>query len=108
VGKTLAHAPEDSDGAWPHRVVRDQIERLESEAVERGIGMERITMRGAHWRGLYDGGGLERTLANVYRHSAEVARRWRRTSNMLSAIAMDWDAQAAFFDTEAAQRKLTS
>ena len=28
IGRLLAHAPPDPDGGWPHKAVRDQIERI--------------------------------------------------------------------------------
>jgi hypothetical protein len=61
VGHVLAHAPADPDGAWPHRVVRDEIERLSSDDAERAIQIERFNMRGVHSRGIYQGGDEEAT-----------------------------------------------
>ena len=30
IGRLLAHSPPDADGGWPHRCVRDEIERVQS------------------------------------------------------------------------------
>ena len=40
IGHILAHSIHDRDGGWPHRVVRDEIERLSSEFVETGIQID--------------------------------------------------------------------
>lgn len=108
VGKILAHAPKDSDGVWPHRAVREQIERLRSEVIERAIKMERYNMRGVHHKGLYDGGNQERELARTHHLDAELTSTWPRTSNLLNTIARKWEADAEREDIEAGQRKLNS
>lgn len=108
VGRILAHAPSDVDGGWPHRVVRDQIERLGSPDIERAIQVERFNMRGAHWRQPYDGGGQERELARINNENAKLAAAWPRTSALLRAIAENWEEDAKRMDIDAAQRKLRS
>jgi hypothetical protein len=106
VGRLLAHAPVDEDGGWPHRVIRDEIERLRSEEVEDGIQIERFNMRGVHWKALNDGGNQERALAGFYSKSAAASGAWSRTATMLRNIARDWEMHAQQADVEAAQRKL--
>ena len=108
IGRLLAHAPADKDGGWPHRVVRDQIELLQSDELERGIKLERYNMRGVHGKPIYEGGEQERALALENVKSAELAAAWPRTSSMLAAIAKSWEADAQREDTEAAQRKMRS
>jgi len=108
IGHILAHAIQDGDGAWPHRVVRDEIERLSSDSVERGIQTERFNMRGAHWKSLYGGGTEERGFATQNREYAEKAAAWPRTAALLRVIAKNWDAQAQYEDIQANQRKLKS
>lgn len=108
VGKALAHAPQDPDGAWPHHAVRDEIERLASDAIEKAIQIERFNMRGVHGRGVYEGGDQERDLAEMYRRAATKAAAWPRTAALLQAIVKTWEAQAKYVDTEAAQRRMRS
>jgi hypothetical protein len=108
IGRLLAHAPEDDDGGWPHRAVRDQIELLRSDEVERGIKIARYNMRGVHGKQVFEGGEQERDLARANAKSAERAAAWPRTSAMLAAIAKSWEAEAQREDTEAAQRKMRS
>jgi hypothetical protein len=108
IGRLLAHSPPDADGAWPHRCVRDEIERLQSKELERGIQVERHNMRGVYRKEMFEGGDQERFLAKEYRQYAEAAAAWPRTSALLVAIARGWDRDAAREDLEADQRKLRS
>jgi len=106
IGHLLAHSIQDRDGGWPHRVVRDEIERVSSRPVEHGIQIERFNMRGAHWKSLYGGGSEERGFAAQNRDYAEKAAAWPRTAAMLREIAKSWDAHAEYEDVAANQRKL--
>jgi len=102
IGQILAYAPSDSeDAAWPSKAIRDLIEELEAEQVERGIAISRFNQRGSFSKGLYDGGKQERALANQYRNWADVTRKWLRTSALLRQIADDWDRYAKRADSEA-------
>ena len=109
IGQVLAHAPQDElDGAWPHRFVREEIERAKSDALERGIQTERFNMRGVTMRGMYDGGDLERVLVDEYQGYALAANRWARTAAMLERMAEGWRRDAEREDVEARQRRLRS
>ena len=108
IGKGLAHAPTDPDGAWPHGVVRDEIERLASDKIERAIQLERFNMRGMYSRGPYEGGDQERELAKTNYQAAVLSSAWPRTAALLQAIAKMWDEEAKRADLEAAQRRLRS
>jgi len=108
VGHLCGHAPVGQDGGWPHRVVRDEIERIGSDDLERGIYIERRNMRGVTMRGVYDGGDQERELAASYEDWRSKAMIWPRTSALLRALAQSWEKDAGDHDVEAAQRKLKS
>ena len=108
IGRLLAHSPPDADGGWPHRCVRDEIERLQSVELERGVQLGRYNMRGVHGKAVFEGGGQERSLAEQYRQYAAVAAAWPRTSALLTVIAKGWERDAEQEDLEAAQRKLRS
>jgi hypothetical protein len=108
IGRLLAHSPPDSDSGWPHRDVRDEIERMRSVELERGLEVERYNMRGVYGKGVYEGGDQERQLADEYRQYAAIAAAWPQTSALLRAIAKGWDRDAERADLEAAQRKLRS
>jgi len=108
VGRVLAHAPPDPDGAWPHHAVRAQIERLASDEIERAIQVERFNMRGVFSRGIYDGGAQERDLAAANYTAAKVAESWPRTAAMLRSIGGMWTEEGKRADLDAAQRRLRS
>lgn len=109
IGRVLAHAPEDdSDQGWPHRFVRDEIERAPNGKLVGGIRTERYNMRGATTRGLYDGGDQERDLANQYERYARICDRWPATAAMLDQIAEGWRREAEREDADARQRRLRS
>jgi len=108
IGRLLAHAPSDPDGGWPHKAVRGQLERIQSEELENGLQVERFNMRGVHGRQILEGGEQERALADENARWANIAAAWPRTSALLRAIANSWRLDAEREDTEAAQRKLRS
>jgi hypothetical protein len=109
LGKTLAHGPaDDVDGHWPHRALRDQIERLSSQPIEDSIHIERLNMRGSTMRGLFEGGAQERVLAENYLKAASETADWPRTSALLRAIGKSWHDFARDADVRAAQNKLRS
>jgi hypothetical protein len=57
LGELLAYAPPDpGDGAWPHRAVRELLEELRSEDIERGIVTEQHSKRGVFTKGMFEGG----------------------------------------------------
>ena len=92
IGAVLSGSPEDPDGAWPHRAVRDVIEDEASEHVETGLQSGLFNSRGATW---LEGGKQEHALAERYeRHAAAVTDRWPRTGAMLRRIAEDYRRQA--------------
>ena len=105
VGKLMAHAPPDpSDAAWPVVALRDIIEDVASDRFETGIRIERFNMRGAHSRGLYEGGAQERGFAEQNRIWAAACASWPRTSMLLNSIADDWLRHAEQQDISANQR----
>ena len=108
IGRVLAHSPVDADDGWPHRFVREEIERMQSVELERGIQGERYNMRGVYSKAIFEGGDKERELAEKYRRFAAIAVTWPRTSALLAAIAKSWERDAEREDLEAAQRKLRS
>lgn len=102
VGRLLRYAPDDEDGAWPHRAVRDLIDGLASEHLERGVEIEIRNSRGVTSRGLTDGGDQERALAAKYRGFAKVvANAWPRTGALLRRVANSYIREAQSYDLEA-------
>jgi len=108
IGQILAHSPRDpEDDGWPHHVVRNVIEKLANDEIDRGLMMERFNLRGVYSKALYEGGDQERALANQYRDWATQARsRWPRMARVLEMIAEQWDEHGRREDERAEQRKL--
>lgn len=87
IGGLLAHAPGDIDGNWPLSNVRDVVERIASEPLERGIVNGIYNSRGVTSRAVGAGGQQERDLANKYHgYASALADRWPRTSRLLKAL----------------------
>ncbi len=101
IGFMLAHAPADVDGAWPHIVVRNLIELLNNETIDRHIENEIHNSRGVVSRSLNDGGKQERVLEEKYKKMSETIKaKWPRTAKILRSIAESYESQAKREDIE--------
>jgi len=106
IGHSFANAREDPDGTWPTRPVRDAIERLASEQVERGFANQIFNNRGVTTRGLTDGGRQERALAEKFdAWDVKIRDMWPRTAAVLRSIAESYRAQGQAEDEEAERFK---
>lgn len=106
IGKLLASGPPDPDGAWPCQAVRDVLESVESEEIERGFEGEIFGSLGVTTRGVLDGGDQERDRARLYREQAErFYDRWPRTAKVLNEAADDFDRAARRYDADAERRR---
>lgn len=102
IGGALVYTPPDPDGAWPHAAVRDVIEELGSEEMERGIEIGVYNSRGVVMRALTEGGLQERQLVERYQGFAnQVSGRWPRTAAMLRRIARRYTSDARRQDINA-------
>ncbi|HUB65463.1 MAG TPA: hypothetical protein VL996_13645, partial [Methylocella sp.] len=107
IGHVLAHSPNDpNDNAWPNRGVREILEEINNEQIERGIVTERINMRGAYYKAIHEGGQKERELAKQCRTWAGVALAWSRASALLQRIAEWWEREAEAEDIRARQDQM--
>lgn len=103
IGEALAYAPIGSDGVWPAEAVRDLIESLQSEEIDRGFAIGKANSRGVTTRALGDGGDQERSLSAQFESNAVALRdRWPRTSAVLTRIAQGYVRDARRLDSEAA------
>jgi hypothetical protein len=66
IGEVLAHAPEDPDGTFPTRPVRDVLESAPSNRLGRGFVIGLANKRGITSRGVTEGGKQEYDLAAKY------------------------------------------
>lgn len=107
IGTLLAHSPPSAvDAAWPHEATRGLIEQLDSEVVERAIGLERFNMRGVHSRMFGEGGRQERDLAEKYRTWSKAMAGFPRTERLLEGIAKNWVREAEDADIRAQKDEL--
>jgi hypothetical protein len=106
IGKLLSASPFDPDGSWPHRAVRDEIERLASNEVDQGFDSGVFNSRGVTTRSLTEGGVQERDLAERYEAFAKRAdTKWPRTATLLRQIAKTYSDQARREDASAELRQ---
>jgi hypothetical protein len=102
IGQIFAHATEDADGTWPPLPVREAIERLRVDEIDRGVRNERYNMRGVTSRGLTDGGRQEFDLADQFEQKASlVADKWPRSAAILRSLADAYRAEGRAQDEEA-------
>ncbi len=101
IGFILAHAPGDPDGTWPNVAVRNLIERLNNETIDRHIQIEIHNSRGVISRGINDGGKQERELVEKYKKLSDAVKiKWPRTATMLRGIAESYEHQANHADID--------
>lgn len=105
IGELLANAPVSADGSPLHEGVRDLLEELRSDEIERGIETGIRNARGVTSRGVYEGGAQEWALANDYRTYAESAKPWPRTRRIFQDLVSSFEAHARRLDTEAERRR---
>ncbi len=101
IGFMLAHAPNDSDGVWPHVAVRDVIEHLNNDTIDEHIAVNIRNSRGVVSRGLTDGGKQERELSSNYRKMFDALKtKWPRTAAILKSLAESYEHQAKHEDID--------
>ena len=105
IGEILSAAKRDPNQPWPPKPVCEIIEIARSRSLERGFEIGVYNRRGVTVRMPYDGGEQERTLAEHYRHDAEVLRfDWPRTAACLDRIASTYWIDANREDLSVEQR----
>ena len=63
IGRILSYSPIDEDGVWPHKCVRDFLEKNTSEIINSHICMGILNQRGVH---AFTGGDEEERFAATY------------------------------------------
>ena len=102
IGRVLAKAPNDPDGSWPCRAIRDLFQEQRSDQLEKGFYVAVFNNRGATSRSPEAGGNQERSLAAKYREDAEqCADQWPRTAALLRSLAYYYERDARGEDNSA-------
>ncbi|GJG88830.1 hypothetical protein tb265_40110 [Gemmatimonadetes bacterium T265] len=105
IGQVLSGSPGGADGAWPPESVRNLIDDLRSEDLERGLWTGTFNQRGVVTKHPLAGGALEREIVARYEaDAASIAARWPRTAAMLRAFAARYRDDARREDDEAELR----
>lgn len=95
IGQVFSHSPKESDGTWPAAPIRDLIESINSDEINRGFIRGISSSRGVTSRGLLDGGAQERDLAEYYKNHADSIRTlWPRTASVLDKVAEEYLSDA--------------
>lgn len=102
IGQVLAHYPKGIDGAWPHEALRELIEDLGSEEIEKGIIVGIYNSRGVVSRSIGEGGAQERAIAERYHdYARSLSDRWPRTARLMKKIADGYELDARREDKQA-------
>lgn len=95
IGQVLAHYPEGADGAWPHEALRELIEELGSEEIEKGIIIGIYNSRGVVSRSIGEGGAQEREISERYLdYARKLSDDWPRTARLMKKIADGYELDA--------------
>ena len=107
IGQILGNAPVGADGVWPCEPVRDLLDAVGSQHVGQGFTTGKFNLRGVTYRGMFDGGEQERSLADGYRaDAARIASSWPFTAQLLRRLADGYQSDARQFDRESDWRAL--
>ncbi|HPS91024.1 MAG TPA: hypothetical protein PKV33_02605 [Methanothrix sp.] len=102
IGQVLAHYPNGIDGVWPHEALRDLIEDLGNEKIEKGIIMGISESRGVTCRSFFEGGDQEKAIAERYINCATILKdNWPRTARLMKKIADEFEFEASLADRKA-------
>jgi hypothetical protein len=104
IGELLAFAPPAEDGSMVHEVVRDLLEEIRSDAMDRGLARGIYNKRRVTSRDLLQGGAEEWELAKSFRAQADAVRDSPRTRKLLLGLADSYEAQARHEDERAERR----
>ena len=100
IGKVFSTAPAAEDGVWPTLAVRDALEQVANEHIERGLHVALRNARGVHWRG--EGGAQERELAAKYRGWADAMEYSHpRVAAILRGVEKSYLSEAEWEDNDA-------
>lgn len=102
IGHMLATSPTGTDGAWPCEAVRDVLDNVATPSIAQGFCIGKGNRRDVTWRGVFDGGDQERSLAAQYKHDAsQIDGRWPFTARILRDLAARYEREGQHEDDDA-------
>lgn len=91
----LAHSPIDPDGLWPHTAIRNVIDNLDNDVINKHIPIEIYNSRGVVSRNPDEGGNQERALSQNYlKMSQQLNAKWPVTATVLRSISESFEHDA--------------
>jgi hypothetical protein len=107
LAEILSRIPPDKDGMWPHRALRETLEKVKSPILDKHIPYAIYNSRGVRSRGLFDGGKEEKKLSITYlQWSRAMEGKWPRTAKVLAYLSSMLDAEARREDVDSELRDL--
>lgn len=107
IGEVLYFLPDDEDGNWPHRCLRQLLEDIDSKEIETGLDLAQFNSRGVTSRAMYEGGIQERELVTMWSDRADkLSTTWPKASAFCSRVAEGWSRESAKEDERAEKDKL--
>jgi hypothetical protein len=106
LGQILARAAEGLDGCFPSESARELLELVGTEEILNGFTTGCFNKRGVTSRGMLDGGGQERALAEQYRSNAKALEiSHPRLSASLEYLAKSYDRHGLAEDLDVRLRR---
>jgi len=106
IGLILAKYPE-RDNDWPPEPISRLIEELDSESINRNFISQVFNNHGSSTRGVFDGGNIERRLADRFNRFADAHKSsHRKLSRLFRDLAKRYLHQAKRMDEEAERDRL--
>lgn len=94
IGRILSYSPIDEDGIWPHKCVRDFLEKNTSETINTHICMGVFNQRGVY---TVTGGDEEERFAATYNEYAQKLRLlYPKTAHVVKEISNDYKRESRY------------
>lgn len=94
IGRILSYSPVDEDGVWPHKCVRDFLEKNTSETINTHICMGVFNQRGVH---TVTGGDEEEQFAATYNEYAQKLQLlYPETARVVKEISDDYKRESRY------------
>lgn len=94
IGRILSYSPVDDDGVWPHKCVRDFLEKNTSETINTHICMGVFNQRGVH---TVTGGDEEEQFAATYNEYAQKLQLlYPKTARVVKEISDDYKRESRY------------
>eukprot|EP00388_Colpodella_angusta_P007938 GDKJ01022035.1.p1 GENE.GDKJ01022035.1~~GDKJ01022035.1.p1 ORF type:complete len:1258 (-),score=92.11 GDKJ01022035.1:573-4346(-) len=107
IGGILAQYPENKDKVWPPDEICNLIEMIKSENLDNGFSAGVHNKAGASFRGVFDGGTVERARATYFYSLAVIHRnKFPRITAIFERCAKGYENSAKSEDEKAEQDKL--